>query len=349
MVDDNAHDGLYPSNDPELRRATSEQQLWALAERRSQDGDEQAIEIAAVCARIHASTVEEATRLSNRSANLSITFDADPSGQLHLVHTRANSAADAKEFTQIAASDGYIPWQSPESGAEELFFRTTNQLTMVQMGDVAHTIVLHWPEGRLTKLIPDALTPTARDWSSITLPRFAWPAYFGIRPIRLVRERLTGAKASPLPLGPILSIPIDLIAQLLEFAELSGDDHLVDLGCGDGRILVHAVRSFGCRATGVEQDERLVELAQVRVDEAALGDRVAVVQGDANTFDLSETTVVFLFIPAESVADVAAQIRSRGFSGRIISHEQLFVSAETMPMQSTILVGAESLTVAHRW
>lgn len=349
MVDDDANDDSYPPLDTELRRATCQQQLWALAERRAEDGDEQAIEIAAVCARIHASTVDEATRLSKRSADLPITIDADPSGQLHLIHARANSAADARQFARIAVSDGYVPWQALKSGAEELFFRTTNQLTLVQLADVAHTLVLHWPESRLTQLVPGALTPTARDWNSITLPRVAWPAYFAVRPIRLARERLTGAKANPLPLGPILSTPVDLIAQLLEFAELRSDDHLVDLGCGDGRILVHAARSFGCRTTGVEQDERLVERAQARVDQAAIGDRVAVVQGDANTFDLSEATVVFLFIPAEAVADVAAQIRSRGFSGRIISHEQQFVPAATKPLHSTILVGAESLTVAHRW
>lgn len=169
--------------------------------------------------------------------------------------------------------------------------------------------------------------PSELDWNVVELPRFAWPGYFAIRPARLVRNRITGSAD----------------------AELGPEDHLVDLGCGDGRVLVHAGSAFGCRVTGVEKDSRLVVRARARIDSAGLSGRVHVLEADARTFDLSEATVVFLFIPAEAVGSVVGGIRSRDFEGTIVSHEQRFVEGPTSPKESTILVGTDSLTVAHRW
>ncbi len=191
--------------------------------------------------------------------------------------------------------------------------------------------------------------PSELDWNVVELPRFAWPGYFAIRPARLVRNRITGSADAQLPLGPILSTPTDLLDQLLAFAELGPEDHLVDLGCGDGRVLVHAGSAFGCRVTGVEKDSRLVVRARARIDSAGLSGRVHVLEADARTFDLSEATVVFLFITAEAVGSVVGGIRSRDFEGTIVSHEQRFVEGPTSPKESTILVGTDSLTVAHRW
>lgn len=335
--------------DAQLRQAASQQRLWPVAQGRASEGDPSARQIVETCERIHQSTVEEADRLRELSSHIEVDVDPDSSGQLHLVTIRCHSREGAREFSKQLESDGYVPWQSLEGAGEEVFFRTNEQRTFVQLGDITRTVVMYWPESHIVQSIPSALRPTARDWNAVTVPRFAWWAYFVIRPFRLAKERLLGSAGDPLPLGPILSTPVDLIDQLLEFAELGSDDHLVDLGCGDGRVLVHAVNNFDCRATGVEQDPRLVARARARIDEAGITSRVSVNEADANTFDLHDATVVFLFIPAEHVAEVANQIRDRGFAGRIISHEQRFVEASTKPTHSSVLVGEQSLTVAHRW
>ncbi len=320
-----------------------------MAQGRANGGDASAQRIVDTCERIHQSSLDEADRLRTLSPHLEIDVKAEASGQLHLVTIRCHSREDAHELSAQLELDGYVPWQSVEGAGAEVFFRANEQRTFVQLGDITRTVVMHWPGTHIVRSIPEVLRPTARDWNAVTVPRFAWWTYFLIRPIRLLKERLFGSVTDPLPLGPILGTPIDLIDQLLDFAELESDDHLVDLGCGDGRVLVHAVNNFGCRATGVEQDPRLVERARERVAEAGLENRIVVHEGDANTFDLHDATVVFLFIPAEHVADVAGQIRRGGFSGRIISHEQRFVDSSTRPKKSAVLVGEQSLTVAHRW
>lgn len=332
-----------------LRQATSDQRLWALAEGRANEGDTAARTIVETCERIHDRTVEEADRLEALGSDLDVRVTPDASGQLHLVTIRCRSRETAQQLSARLETDGYVPWQSLDGAGEEVFFRTNQQRTFVQLGDITRTVVLQWPDCRWVRLVPSVLRPSARDWNAVTVPRGAWWTYFLIRPVRLVKERLLGSTTEPLPLGPILTTPVDLIDQLLEFAGLQSDDHLVDLGCGDGRVLVHAVRNFDCRATGVEQDNRLATRARERVADAGLTDRIVVQQGDANTFDLHDATVVFLFIPAEHVADVADQVRSQGFAGRIISHEQRFVEHTTKPTTSAVLVGEHSLTVAHRW
>jgi len=340
-----------PHNDVEaqFRLAASEQRLWPMAQGRANEGDASAQRIVDTCEQIQRDTVEEADRLRELTRHLSFEVDPDSSGQLHLVTIRCKSRENAMGVSRVLVGDGYLPWQLLEGATEEVFFRTNSHQTFVQLGEVTRTIVLYWPESKLVSLVPSILHPTARDWSAVAVPRFLWWSYFAIRPFRLFKERVVGLAAEPLALGPILSTPTDLITQLLEFAELESDDHLVDLGCGDGRILERAAREFDCRATGVDHDVRLVERARSRIANAELEHRVSVHQGDANTFDLRDATVVFLFIPAEHVAEVAAQIRARGFAGRIISHEQRFVEGTIEPSHSAVLVGERSLTVAHRW
>ncbi|MDW3176708.1 MAG: methyltransferase domain-containing protein [Acidimicrobiia bacterium] len=340
-----------PPHDAEaqFRHAASQQRLWPVAEARALEGDASAKLIVDTCERIHQSTLDEADRLSRLSGDLDVSVGADSSGQLHLVTIKCSSRGAAQSMSHKLIADGYVAWQSLEGAAEEVFFRTNPERTFVQLGDVTRTVMMSWPDSPIARSVPGVLRPTARDWNAVTVPRAAWWTYFAIRPFRLVKERLLGSVGEPLPLGPILSTPVDLIDQLLEFADLESDDHLIDLGCGDGRVLVHAVAHFNCRATGVEQDPLLVERARDRVRDADLEHRISVEHGDANTFDLRGATVVFLFIPAEHVAHVAGQIRSRGFAGRIISHEQEFVEHSTKPSHSSVLVGEQSLTVAHRW
>jgi hypothetical protein len=65
---------------------------------------------------------------------------------------------------------------------------------------------------------------------------------------------------------------------------LTQDDLLVDLGCGDARILIAAHKRYGCRCIGIEQDRRLAQIALNRIRAAGLTTRqVAIVIGNVNT------------------------------------------------------------------
>lgn len=338
-----------PDSAKNLRSLVSTHQLWNRAQDAVKNGDPTAQAVVNLCERIHSSAQTEAERLSEIAATegLEVKIEADPSGQLRLVEASTTTWRAGSLFIEAAIDEGYEPWLTPKDGAAEMFFRARNELKLVNLQS-DHTLRVSWPESTLQKRVPSVLMPTEKDWNARWLPGRAWPAYFAVRPLRLIKDKLFG-ESPALPLGPILGTPVDLLDQLFAFAEVSTDDHVVDLGCGDGRVVAHAAALLGCDATGVELDGRLANLARDRVENENLSDKVTIIEADARSVDLSDATIAFLFIPSESVASVVQDIRNRGFSGTIVSHEQRFVASTPSPVESKLLLGENSLTVAHRW
>ncbi len=89
--------------------------------------------------------------------------------------------------------------------------------------------------------------------------------------------------------------PPALAERMLDLARLTPDDKLVDLGSGDG-VLVMAAARRGIRARGIEYDRRLVEYAKRSAREAGLDKRTSFVRGDIFETDFSDATVVTTFL-----------------------------------------------------
>jgi len=79
--------------------------------------------------------------------------------------------------------------------------------------------------------------------------------------------------------------PDNVIDQMLDGLELKPSDTLVDLGCGDGRVMISAVRRSGCRAVGIEIDPKKADEARKKIEEAGLSRRIRIITGDAVSFD----------------------------------------------------------------
>jgi hypothetical protein len=89
--------------------------------------------------------------------------------------------------------------------------------------------------------------------------------------------------------------PPALVEKMLDLARLTPNDRLVDLGSGDG-VLVMAAARRGIRARGIEYDRRLVDYAKRSAREAGLDKRTNFVRGDIFETDFSEATVVTTFL-----------------------------------------------------
>lgn len=96
-------------------------------------------------------------------------------------------------------------------------------------------------------------------------------------------------------LGPYHEMSPVIVRQLLQLAQVSKGDHVVDLGCGDGRILF-AASALGARATGFELDKTVAALARANVRAAQKDDQISVVESDARKADLSSATVITLYL-----------------------------------------------------
>ena len=86
-----------------------------------------------------------------------------------------------------------------------------------------------------------------------------------------------------------------VVRRMLDIAQVTAKDFVVDLGSGDGRTVIAAARR-GARALGVEHNPQLVEYSQRMAQKARVGARAQFVQGDLFEADLSQATVITLFL-----------------------------------------------------
>ena len=89
--------------------------------------------------------------------------------------------------------------------------------------------------------------------------------------------------------------PDALVATMLTMAQVTSEDIVVDLGSGDGRTVIEAAR-LGARALGVEYDAALVALSREHADAAGVGGRARFLQADLFDVDLTQASVVTLFL-----------------------------------------------------
>jgi len=118
-----------------------------------------------------------------------------------------------------------------------------------------------------------------------------------------------------------LPTPYPVVDAMLRLAGVRAGDRLIDLGAGDGRIVIAAARDYGVRALGIELDPRKAAEARANVQRAGLAHLVEIRQADAFDADLREASVVTLFLFPEINARLAPKLRTELPAGaRIVSH-----------------------------
>jgi len=90
--------------------------------------------------------------------------------------------------------------------------------------------------------------------------------------------------------------PDSVVPAMIELAAVNKDDVVYEPGCGDARILIAAVRAGAKKGLGVDIDPNLAEVSYAEVKAAGLTDQIEIYWGNALDVDMSEATVVFLFM-----------------------------------------------------
>ena len=116
----------------------------------------------------------------------------------------------------------------------------------------------------------------------------------------LERPAVAAAHAAQVPLrGPdVIYIPStpELVDAMLKMANVHPGDVVYDLGCGDGRIVTAAAKEFGARGVGIDIDPERIKEATELAKREGVSDRVRFLTADLFTTDISEATVVALFL-----------------------------------------------------
>ncbi|MFC1552177.1 SAM-dependent methyltransferase [Candidatus Latescibacterota bacterium] len=87
----------------------------------------------------------------------------------------------------------------------------------------------------------------------------------------------------------------DMVDIMLDLAEVTPDDYLIDLGSGDGRTVIAAAKR-GVRAYGIEYNPQMVELSKKRAEEAGVGGMATFAEQDLFEADFSDATVITMFL-----------------------------------------------------
>lgn len=120
---------------------------------------------------------------------------------------------------------------------------------------------------------------------------------------------------------PFVPTPEVVVAEMLKQAKVNKQDVLYDLGSGDGRIVITAAQKFGTRGVGIDIDPELVKRSQENAQKAGVAERVKFLQQDLFKTDLSEATVVTLYL----LPDINLKLRPKLLSElkpgtRVVSH-----------------------------
>ena len=122
-------------------------------------------------------------------------------------------------------------------------------------------------------------------------------------------------------LAPYVPTPPDVVERMLELAGIGGDDFLLDLGSGDGRIVIIAAQKYGVRGLGVDAEMYRIEEAASNAEKSGVNHLVRFQHQDAMTVDLAPATVITLYLVHWSTEKLGSIIRSRAKPGtRVVSH-----------------------------
>ena len=114
--------------------------------------------------------------------------------------------------------------------------------------------------------------------------------------------------------------PERMIRRLLQLADTTKDDVVVDLGSGDGRIPIYAAKHFGAFGIGVELERNLVELSNKTAAAEGVAHRVRFVQQDLFEADISRASVIALYISPGVMERLRPRLLALKPGTRVVSH-----------------------------
>ena len=152
---------------------------------------------------------------------------------------------------------------------------------------------------------------------------------------------------------PFITTPDQVTRAMLELARVGSADHVIDLGSGDGRIVITAAKRFGARGLGVEIVPELVQKSRELARAAGVHDRVEFHEQDLFATDLGGASVVTMYL----LPDVNLQLRPKLLKlrpgTRVISHD--WDMGDWQPDKTVVLdvpdkaVGLEKKSRVHLW
>ena len=148
-------------------------------------------------------------------------------------------------------------------------------------------------------------------------------------------------RADAADLAPFVPTPPEVVARMIELAAIGPKDVVYDLGCGDGRMVIAAAKSRGCRGVGIELDPALLEQCRAGAEKEGVEHLVRFHQEDATKTGLTGATVLLLYLLPESLEALKPAFeRDLPPGARIVSHDYKIPGWDDRIAATEVLPGA---------
>lgn len=174
--------------------------------------------------------------------------------------------------------------------------------------------------------------------------------FFVRRVFALLLLSTAAAQAAELALsgGPYVPTPQQVVDEMLRVAGVTRNDYVIDLGSGDGRIVITAAQKYGARGRGYDIDPDLVARSRTTARKLGLEQKVGFVEEDVLKADVREATVVTLYLLPAMMHDLRAKLLRELKPGtRIVSHD--FDFGDWKPDRSVNIELSEKYDVSGLW
>ncbi len=123
-------------------------------------------------------------------------------------------------------------------------------------------------------------------------------------------------------MAPYVPSPQEIIDRMLEVAQAKRGETVVDLGCGDGRILITAVQKFQAKAIGIEIDPKIAAQASETILKLGLQNKAKVLRADVFDVDLAQADIVTLYLTTSFNEKLRPKFEKALRPGtRVVSHD----------------------------
>lgn len=152
---------------------------------------------------------------------------------------------------------------------------------------------------------------------------------------------------------PFITTPDNVTLAMLRAAGVGARDFVIDLGSGDGRIVILAAKRFGARGVGVEIVPKLVEESRANALKAGVGDKVEFLEQDLFATPLDDATVITMYLLPEVNLELRPRILALRPGTRIVSHD--WDMGDWKPDRTTVVaapdkkIGLEKKSRVHLW
>jgi len=151
---------------------------------------------------------------------------------------------------------------------------------------------------------------------------------------------------------PYVPTPQVVVDEMLRVARVGPQDFVMDLGSGDGRILIDAARKFGAHGVGVELDDALLAQSIENAQAAGVDDRVQFRKEDLFKADLSPATVITMYLVPRVNERLRPRLLTLKPGTRIVSHDfdlQDWRPDEKHTIRKNVFLWIVPAQVAGRW